>query len=302
MSVFYGDRGRNRDYGDEQGAPRAGRVGRFGPGRRREPDDRPLFGFSYDRAEGVIQLLVAFGVVGGAAALLSSGLFAPDAADARRREARTDAAPVSAAPAPQRLVEAPPARAEPSPVSPSRADAPAPAGATNLVEQAVPAAPVASQDPSPPVQMAMPAKLPEPLAPPPAELRERLDPTPKRVDDAPPPGRADMASQAEAAAAAAEDAAPTLSAEAPAARSAGESPARFSHCYLKLAGRVQSSGGCRVRHTEDAVVLEVQGKPLEIAHARGRVWTATYGGRSLGKVYRSGSCWGARGFYACEKG
>ncbi len=282
MSVFYGDRGRNRDYGDEQGARRAGRAGRFGPGRRREPDDRPLFGFSYDRAEGVIQLLVAFGVVGGAAALLSSGLFAPDAADARRREARTDAAPVSAAPAPQRLVEAPPARAEPSPVSPSRADAPAPAGATNLVEQAVPAAPVASQDPSPPVQMAMPAKLPEPLAP--------------------PPGRADMASQAEAAAAAAEDAAPTLSAEAPAARSAGESPARFSHCYLKLAGRVQSSGGCRVRHTEDAVVLEVQGKPLEIAHARGRVWTATYGGRSLGKVYRSGSCWGARGFYACEKG
>jgi hypothetical protein len=73
-------------------------------------------------------------------------------------------------------------------------------------------------------------------------------------------------------------------------------------CFFKLSGRVQSSGSCRVLHTGGGVTFQFPGKPLTIAHAQGSVWSATFGGRDIGKVYRSGSCWAAKGFYACEKG
>jgi hypothetical protein len=49
------------------------------------------------------------------------------------------------------------------------------------------------------------------------------------------------------------------------------------------------------------VTFEFPGRSLEIVQKHDRVWVATLGGRTLGPVYKSGSCWGAKGFYACEK-
>jgi hypothetical protein len=81
----------------------------------------------------------------------------------------------------------------------------------------------------------------------------------------------------------------------------GDGVARTAKCFVKLAGRVQSSGACRVSHTDALVIFDLSGKALEITHSHGRVWTAQFGGRSLGKVFKTGACWGGKGFYACEK-
>lgn len=299
MSVFSENHGRDHGYDSDFPQPRRA---------RRDREDPPLWGFSYDRAEGVIHLLLAFSIVGGAAAVLSSGVFAPEAPQARRVEARV--APQSPAPSPQqrsdtqRKAEAPPA-AKPLSEAPALAEARPPAPA--LEPAAKPAASASFLDSRPLAEVGtMPAKALEPLAPPPAAIREKIDPsettTQKLAAAAPPP-------VAEVAPVRAEEAAPR---EEPPSPPQGESQAprqakaedrgRMAHCYLKLSGRVQSSGSCMVRRTEDSVILDLPGKPLEIAHAHGRVWTATLGGRALGKVYRSGACWGARGFYACENG
>ncbi len=299
MSVFFENH--SRDHGYDSDFPQSRRT-------RREREDPPLWGFSYDRAEGVIHLLLAFSIVGGAAAALSSVVLAPEAPQARRVEAR--AAPQSPAHPPQqhndtqRKADAPPAT-KPSSEAPALADARPPAPTSEPAPK--PAASASLLDSRPLAEVnTMPAKALEPLAPPPPALRERLDPsedtTRKIAAAAPPPVveaapvRADEVTPRE------EPPAPPQSEPEAPRRAKSEDRGRMAHCYLKLSGRVQSSGSCLVRRTEDSVILDLPGKPLEIAHAHGRVWTATLGGRSLGKVYRSGACWGARGFYACENG
>ncbi|MEK4035177.1 hypothetical protein WOC76_07785 [Methylocystis sp. IM3] len=293
MSVFYENNGRKHGY--ESDVPHSRWA-------RREREDLPLWGFSYNHAEGVVHLLLAFSIVGGAAAILSSGVFAPDAAQASRVEARA----ASVERLPQQRSETQPAaqpraEAEAAPPPPARAQS-GQADARSAAPADPTEKPTASLIDSRPLAEigATPEKAPEPLAPPAATLREKLEPgedgAQKAAAAAPPP-------VIEAAPARAEEApAPEAAPVPPRAEAKSEDRGRIAHCYLKLAGRVQSSGSCRVRRTEESVILELPGKPLEIAHAHGRVWTAALGGRALGNVYRSGSCWGARGFYACEKG
>ncbi len=319
MSVFSENHGRNRAY--ESDAPPleskiSGLLERRGQSRsaRREREDPPMWGFSYDRAEGVIHLLLAFSIVGGAAAILSSGLFAPEVAQARKVEAR---AALPAPLAPQQRAETQPlaqpkAQSQPAPPPSSKPLSEAPADARSAAPMGTPEkaamAPVSLLDSRPLTEIgATPAKAPEPLAPPPASLREKLDPgeeAMKRVAVAAPPPVAETAPARVDEAPPREEPSSLLEKGAQASKEEAKSEdrGRMAHCYLKLSGRVQSSGSCRVRRTEDSVILELPGKPLQIAHAHGRVWTATLGGRSLGRVYRSGACWGARGFYACENG
>jgi hypothetical protein len=41
---------------------------------------------------------------------------------------------------------------------------------------------------------------------------------------------------------------------------------------------------------------------LTIDQRQGRVWTARLDARSFGNVYKTGECWGAKGFYVCDRG
>ncbi|WP_424363119.1 hypothetical protein [Methylocystis parvus] len=303
MSVFFDHR---RRYGDdEQGAIQDRR------------DDGTLWGFAYDRIEGVVHLTLAFTIVGGAAVVLSSALFSPGAPlggpvekPAVARQAPTVASAAREAAAPKEAPAPVPVNAAPAPVAP--------------VQQAepVPEAPAANPylDARPMTDSAAPAtaaSAPEPLAPPSADIREKLVASqdvapalaaPPVQETAAPPAEAN-AYQAPAAPAVAnlDDAKvepPPAGAKPAADDSKADAGGRMAKCYLKLSGKVQNSGACRVNHAGESVIFHLPGKPLELAHDRGRVWTATLGGRNLGKVYKNkdAPCWGAKGFYACENG
>ncbi len=76
-----------------------------------------------------------------------------------------------------------------------------------------------------------------------------------------------------------------------------------SHCFVKVAGRVLNNGTCRISHHGSAVTLRYGGASVAVSPHQGREWTLTMSGRNVGKVYRSGACWGANNHtWVCEKG
>jgi cytoskeletal protein RodZ len=288
MSVFLENHRRGSDY--DTSSPRSGSKR---PSKPRRGDDAPLWGFSYDRAEGVIHLLLAFTMVGGAAAMLWTLLVAPEPKVAEKPAAPAKAAMASAPAEARAAAEKPPA---PIVKTESRAE---PAQIATPVPTSVPApAPVAAPAMAAAMSPISIADAPAPLAPPPADVRARLA---APVDTPARPVVTTRVTDSEAPTA--EAATPQKSEDAPAQASASEGDrSRTAHCYLKLAGRVQANASCQVQITENGIIFQLPGKPLAIEHVRGRTWAATLGGRSLGNVYKSGSCWGAHGFYACKNG
>jgi hypothetical protein len=317
MSVFYDNHGHDRGYDDDEAPPRARWVA-FGASReparrpRREAADGPLLGLSYERAEGVIQLVLAFALVGGATALLNSNLFsAPPAAPQTDTAALTASAPAaqaSPAQAPSvqvQTAQVQAAQVQAAPVEAARVAAPT-LMSSSPVEPAAPAA--AAPEPAPAAAApasadsaalfdsrpiaggdVVPDTAPRPLAPPSPEARERL-----AAGEQPPAAEAAPAAEAESAPAATPVHEPAKPAEG----------GRMAKCYLKISGRVQENGSCRIHQSNEQVVFDFPGKPLSLAHDHGRTWIATLGGRTVGKVYQNAHkpCWGARGsgFYACD--
>lgn len=101
------------------------------------------------------------------------------------------------------------------------------------------------------------------------------------------------------------DVAPERSAPEPEPRP--EKPPRYdeylANCYVKIEGRIIISGRCQIlRENEKSVTFELADQPLVLTFRARRTWTATWGDRDLGKVYKRGSCWGNKGFYACDRG
>jgi hypothetical protein len=334
MSVFFDNRGRDSGYEVDEPRPLAWRrllartrevmsgngvdrvtVDRV-PVDRLDVDRAPLWGLSYDRVEGVVHLLLAFTLVGGAAAIMSSALYGTNVPPGAAQEKQAQEKHLAAkAPAPVAAVAAPApvaALAAPAPSEPETTVArtvenverqapavepPKPSDAAPALDPFLDARPMAEAKPM--AETAATA-APAPLAPPPAQMREKLAarqeapaaPAPQAAIEQPPSAPEPAQAMKE------EAAAPEKLDEAPKAEESG----RTAKCYFKLSGRVQNSGTCRVQHSGESVVFQFPGKPLEIAHNHGRVWIATLGGRNLGKVYKSGACWGARGFYACENG
>lgn len=77
----------------------------------------------------------------------------------------------------------------------------------------------------------------------------------------------------------------------------------LADCFVKIEGRVLISGRCQILREDDkSVTFELAGEPLVLSFRQSRTWTARLGERDLGKVYKRGSCWGNRGFYACDRG
>lgn len=326
MSVFLENRRRDSDCEPQADGPpsRAPSFARFLGGARKLPppasrvNREPLLGLSYDRVEGVVHLVLAFAIVGGAAAIMSSSLFSSGAPVSGAIEKRPEVeapkvatavvAPATAVVAPTNeepeakppvVNEMAPVAAPATPVAVPEPPiaAPAPPAAAPKPASAPPAAP--SLNPFLDARPMTEAAVPEPLAPPSPDMREKL--TGGREETPPSEPATAYQTTAPEPEAKQEAALPKKSAEAP---KAAAEDAHTAKCYLKLAGRVQSSGPCTVHHTAEAVTFDLPGKPLEIAHKHGRVWTATLGGRNLGQVYRNKSapCWGAKGFYACENG
>lgn len=72
---------------------------------------------------------------------------------------------------------------------------------------------------------------------------------------------------------------------------------------MKIDGKVLESRGCRIlREGGKSVVFQIAEGALTIDLRQGRVWTARLEGRDFGNVYKTGECWGAKGFYACDRG
>ena len=152
--------------------------------------------------------------------------------------------------------------------------------------------------------------LPEPLPPPPktdvlastpalgAATVPQLDPAPPKIafEDAP---LVDTAATAE----------PDDEAPPPAARQSqrADEPAnegRRAKCFIKVDGKVLFERSCMLRQpSRSTLTLNAGDDAVVLTLEHGRTWTASLGGRSLGKVYRTGQCWGRRRqVYICAKG
>jgi hypothetical protein len=80
------------------------------------------------------------------------------------------------------------------------------------------------------------------------------------------------------------------------------SEARTGKCYVRISGRVLNSGVCQISRKGGAVIFQYSGQTLTLSPARGKSWSAALGGKNLGNVYKSGSCWGSKSTYICDRG
>jgi hypothetical protein len=309
MSVSYENHGRPAERESAMpdrpslGRPRASRFFSRFSRFPRDPDDQDRAGgFAYERMEGLVQLVLACTLVAGAALILSATVFAPPqtvgavAAGQAQPAPAVESAP-SAVVAPNQLAQAKPA-------------APKEIVESQIVERQIverpseapraPEAPATNPAVAPPSQA---TKAPEPLAPPSVDIREKLAGGPENA-----PRQMAVADESSPAApepepkVAASSEQPSAGVEKSVAAPHDAADGRAAKCFFKLSGAVQNSGPCKILHTGNGVTFQFPGKSLTITQLQGRVWTATLGGHSLGKVYKSGACWGAKGFYACEKG
>ncbi len=148
--------------------------------------------------------------------------------------------------------------------------------------------------------------LPEPLPPPVAKART---PEPAPVDEAAPVAAPDDAKpHAAVERAPSVDAAVSTSAAPAAVESqAEEKPAnegRHTQCLVKVDGQILFQRGCMLRQSgRSTLTFNAGDEAVVLTLERGRTWMARLGGRSLGKVYRTGECWGRRReVYICAKG
>ncbi len=220
-----------------------------------------------------------------------------------------------------------------TPTTPVRIESPPPAPLTEAAQAADLAPSSAPTVSAPPDTIASPT----PSTPGSKELKQRLleaqaamEPLPEPL---PPPQKTDVPSAAPALGAATvppldaalpktafDDAPPVDTAataepddEAPAARTAAresrreEEPAnegRRAKCFVKVDGRVLFERSCMMRQPRrSTLTLNAGDDAVVLTQDHGRTWTASLGGRSLGKVYRTGECWGRRRqIFICARG
>lgn len=238
-----------------------------------------------EKAERVVHLVLGALILAGSALIVGTALFGNGAPFGGTSENRAE---VAAAPAEQ---------AAPKPLAKAEMNGSADKKAAAVDEMLLNAKPIMEAA----NMAAMPENAPEPLAPPTAEMREKL-----AAAYAPSMAGAPAASDALAYAPATAEPAkiPGISTDAmkPAEQAKAEDDGRMTKCYVRLGGRVQANGACRVRHGDDAVTFDLPGRNLSLTHARGKAWTAALGDRELGRVYKRGSCWGGRRLYVCDNG
>ncbi|MFO1101794.1 MAG: hypothetical protein U1E20_02680 [Methylocystis sp.] len=263
-----------------------------------------LYGAGLSRAPAWFYIVAAIILFGGgvlAAHFAWRGAPAPHADGATLRQAETPTTP---------------ARIEPSTPAPENETAQS-ADASSSSAASVSVAPVVVAPPAPPISdsndlkqrlleaQSAAAPLPEPL-PPPLPKAQTPDPAPAQeagpvtaLDETQPHVGVERAAPAEAAE-------PTESPRAVARRTEEKQAVegRRTQCLVKVDGSVLFDRGCTLRQPgRSTFTFDAGGDDVVLTLERGRTWTASLGGRSLGKVYRSGNCWGRRrDVYICAKG
>lgn len=249
----------------------------------------------------IVAAIVLFGGGVLAAQFAWRGAPATHADGATRRQAETPTTPTRierSTPAPVResvqAADIAPAAAPSIRIASDMAAPPAPPSESEKVKQRLLEAQIAA------------APLPEPL-PPPLPKAQFPDPPPAQeagrvaaLDEAQPQVGVERAAPAEAAA-------PAASPRAAVASRTEEKPAnegRRTQCLVKVDGSVLFDRGCMLRQPgRSTFTFDAGGDDVVLTLERGRTWTASLGGRSLGKVYRTGNCWGRRReVYICAKG
>lgn len=81
---------------------------------------------------------------------------------------------------------------------------------------------------------------------------------------------------------------------------APEAPTR--KCYVKISGRVLEGAACQISQNNGAVTFQYSGQTLTLSPVKGKTWSATLAGKSLGNVYKSGSCWTSKSAHICDRG
>ncbi len=220
-----------------------------------------------------------------------------------------------------------------TPTTPARIEQPTPAP-LNEAAQTADAGPSSAPSVDVAPELSAPPAPPTPNS---KDLRERLleaqsaaQPLPEPL---PPPTKADVPAAAPALPvgavapldqarpqAASDDSPPVNTAaraepddEAPAAQAAARQSQRVDEppnesrrgkCFVKVDGQILFEHGCMLRQSgRSKFTLNAGDEALVLTLEQGRTWTASLGGRSLGKVYRTGECWGRRRqVYICAKG
>ncbi len=79
---------------------------------------------------------------------------------------------------------------------------------------------------------------------------------------------------------------------------------RQAKCLVKVSGRVLFDRACSIQRPQaQGMTLDFNGRSVVVSFSHGETWTAMMDGRSLGNVYKSGSCWGRRKeVYICADG
>lgn len=83
---------------------------------------------------------------------------------------------------------------------------------------------------------------------------------------------------------------------------ASESETRTGKCYVRISGRVLNSDACQISQKAGAVSFQYSDQTLTLSPVKGKTWSLTLDGKSLGNVYKSGSCWASRSTYICDRG
>jgi hypothetical protein len=73
-------------------------------------------------------------------------------------------------------------------------------------------------------------------------------------------------------------------------------------CHVRISGRVLEGAACQVTRNGGAVSFRYSGQTLTLSPVRGKTWSAVLAGKTLGNVYKSGSCWASKSIYICDRG
>ena len=289
------------DRGHEAAAPyRQQGRGQRGPQKSRFDDgagwiERLAREIGYDRVERGFYFLIGGVILAGCVAIVTAGFRGQEPAEAIEGVTQVQLAPQATAVAPQdtqalrQTAEppvAPPAAGIAAAPQESAASPPPAAASDNLAAQEAPppVTPPAPQNESVSAessapQMAAREAPPEETAAAPNAALEEASP-PEAEPEAAPPAARDAAKDEKGAAA-----------------------ERASKCFVKVSGRVLTSGTCKISRSGAAVTFLTSGQSVTIAPSRGREWSLSVGGRRIGAVYKSGGCWGSRSHtWICEKG
>ncbi|MBM3550740.1 MAG: hypothetical protein FJX45_03020 [Alphaproteobacteria bacterium] len=130
-----------------------------------------------------------------------------------------------------------------------------------------------------------------------AQASEAVAPSAANFDPEPDALNGEIAGRRGTARSGAEDGAPD------AAKSESAAPEALTRkCHVRISGRVLEDGSCQISRKGGAVTFRTSGQTLTLSPVKGKTWSAVLAGKTLGNVYKSGSCWASKNIYICDRG